>query len=306
MTGRHKIKAILLIFFLSGWMGVEFGLFSGEYYLKNIVVANENELKLSDLLVDSVDIGDTPVFLSEKPSLIPLRKIKDIIEKETAADFTLVGSRFVYIPEEFMDPENNKNLVISILKELNKIIEDKTMFAEIDLPESICKMKTVAKYFIGRENENNEYEIGISYYENDELKKEYFSIGVTLYNEVAYSNKYLKVGDGIRTGDLVFKENKIEINYDEPVFRTTDLRDLELKRSISRDILLKKKYFRKIRIVSTGDNVKIIFKKGNVVITDTGIILKSAGSGEITNVRFDTTGKIKKGIVKNSMEVWIE
>ena len=113
-------------------------------------------------------------------------------------------------------------------------------------------------------------------------------------------------GEVLSTDKIEWKEIYLEKVIPDILGRDEFVEDYIALRDISAGELIRKRFLRKRYIVRKGDMVRIIYRKGAIVVTYEAEALESGFRGSVIRLRVPSSGKIIKGRVIGENEVEIK
>jgi flagella basal body P-ring formation protein FlgA len=115
--------------------------------------------------------------------------------------------------------------------------------------------------------------------------------------EVPVALRRLQRGEIVDTGDVVKVRLNIEKVPDDIILDVNDLKGYEVSMNVAKGQFFQKKFLKFPPLIETGSNVTIMYKKGLLEASATGIALDDGADGEMIRVRNETSRKIIKGRV---------
>ncbi len=135
-------------------------------------------------------------------------------------------------------------------------------------------------------------------------RKSLITVRLKLMKKVAVANHLIRRGEKISPEDFVFRSADVTNLRSEPVTLINANENLKSKVNIRKGVVLTKNMIEQGEMIFTGNKVKAIYEKGDVVITFDAEARTSGRAGEIIRVKRND-GIIFNGKIINRSEVKI-
>ncbi len=311
--------SVLLLFSASALSGVE-------VYLKRLVRVETPVVKLAQIAsvvarypgaaaeIAGIEFGPGPEYIT----LLPVQEIRAFLERKISSEFSLIGTRVVLLPADSIPEEE-----IWFYSALSVFIESSDYYKEgrieieilggaadpVSLPAPSVLPAQPLFFRMAPADSNNSYLSGkmeIFYRQATSVQEKSILIWVHHFLPVAHAASELKAGVKLQDYSLKYKERDISLYSGEPLVKGEYVKDFKIRSRVQMDEPIMKRSLAALPMVRAGDPVKILFKRGGIIITMAGRAQASGKRGSTIYVSPVSTGKRFSALVTGEKEVEVE